>query len=125
MLAREDYEIIMSCIKGNLPTIQFSRRDAEELEMELKNAKVVHRDQLPPDVVRLNSTVTIKEEKENKVLKITVVTPERADIKARQVSIMSPVGTALIGFRKGQEVRWKVPAGNKTFIIMDVENQKG
>ena len=125
VLAKDDYEIIMSYIKRGLPTITFNRQDAEELEMELKKAKLVHKDELPEDIVRLNSTVTIKEEKENKIIELTVVTPERANIKRRLISIMSPIGTALIGFRKGQQVKWKVPAGKKTFTIMDVQNQFG
>jgi regulator of nucleoside diphosphate kinase len=125
VLAKDDYEIIMSYIKRGVPTITFNRQDAEELEMELKKAKLVHKDELPEDIVRLNSTVTIKEEKENKIIELTVVTPERANIKRRLVSIMSPIGTALIGFRKGQQVKWKVPAGKKTFTIMDVQNQFG
>jgi len=125
MLAKEDYEIIMSYIKRGLPTITFNRQDAEELEMELKKAKLVHREELPQDVVRLNSIVTIKEEKENKIMELTVVTPEKANIKQKLISIMSPIGTALIGFRKGQKVKWKVPAGKKTFTIMDVQNQYG
>lgn len=120
MLAKEDYEIIMSYIRKGLPTITFNRRDAEELEMEIKKAKVVDRRELPTDVVRLNSTVTVKEEKENRIIELTLVTPEKANIKQRFVSIMSPIGTALIGFRKGQQVKWKVPAGKKTFTIMEV-----
>lgn len=125
VLAKEDYEIIMSYVRRGLPTITFNRQDAEELEIELKKAKLVHKDELPGDIVRLNSTVTIKEEKENKIMELTVVTPERANIKKRLISIVSPIGTALIGFRKGQQVRWKVPAGKKTFTIMDVQNQFG
>lgn len=125
VLAKDDYEIIMSYIRKGLPTITFNRQDAEELEMELKKARVVHKNELPEDIVRLNSTVTIKEEKENKIIELTVVTPERANIKQRLISIMSPIGTALIGFRKGQQVKWKVPAGKKTFTIMDVQNQFG
>ena len=125
VIAKDDYEIIMSYIKRGARTITFNRQDAEELEMELKKAKLVHKDELPEDIVRLNSTVTIKEEKENKIIELTVVTPERANIKRRLVSIMSPIGTALIGFRKGQQVKWKVPAGKKTFTIMDVQNQFG
>ena len=125
VLAKDDYEIIMSYIRKGLPTITFNRQDAEELEMELKKARVVHKDELPEDIVRLNSTVTIKAEKENKIMELTVVTPERANIKQRLISIMSPIGTALIGFRKGQQVKWKVPAGKKTFTIMDVQNQFG
>ena len=125
VLAKDDYEIIMSYIRRGLSTITFNRQDAEELEMELKKAKLVHKEDLPEDIVRLNSRVTIKEEKENKIIEITVVTPEKANIKRKLISIMSPIGTALIGFRKGQQVKWKVPAGKKTFTIMDVQNQFG
>jgi regulator of nucleoside diphosphate kinase len=91
----------------------------------LKKAKVVDKEDLPDDVVRLNSKVTVKEEKENKMMELTVVTPEKANIKERLISVMSPIGTALIGFRKGQRIRWKVPSGKKTFTIMDVQNQYG
>jgi regulator of nucleoside diphosphate kinase len=104
VLAKDDYYIIMSYIRRGLPTITFNRQDAEELEMELKKAKLVHKNELPEDIVRLNSTVTIKEEKENRIIELTVVTPEKANIKQRLISIMSPIGTALIGFRKGQQV---------------------
>ena len=125
VLAKEDYEVIMYYIRRGLPTITFNRQDAEELEIELKKAKVVDKEDLPDDVVRLNSKVTVKEEKENKMMELTVVTPEKANIKERLISVMSPIGTALIGFRKGQRIRWKVPSGKKTFTIMDVQNQYG
>ena len=77
---------------------------------------------MPGDVVRLNSHVTIRDEKENKLIEITVVTPEKADIKLRKISVLSPIGTALIGYRKGDRVMWKVPAGKKTFTILEVNN---
>jgi regulator of nucleoside diphosphate kinase len=125
VLAKEDYEVIMFYIRRGSPTITFNRQDAEELEIELKKAKVVDKEDLPDDVVRLNSKVTVKEEKENKMMELTVVTPEKANIKERLISVMSPIGTALIGFRKGQRIRWKVPSGKKTFTIMDVQNQYG
>lgn len=125
VLTKNDYDIIMSYLRRSLTTITFNRRDAEELETELKRARIVNSDELPEDIVRLNSIVTIKEETENKVIEVMVVTPEKADIKQKKISIMSPIGTALIGFGKGQQVKWKVPAGNKTFTIMEVQNQYG
>ena len=125
LLTKNDYNTIMSYVRKGLSAITFNRKDAEELERELKNAKLVNREDLPADVVRLNSTVVIREEKENKLLELTLVTPEKATIKQRLISIMSPIGTALIGFRKGQQVKWKVPAGKKTFTILDVQNLYG
>ena len=51
-----------------------------------------------------------------------LVTPDKADIKQRRISVMAPIGTALIGFRQGEKVKWQVPAGKKTFTIMEVIN---
>ncbi|WP_315818658.1 GreA/GreB family elongation factor [Paraflavitalea speifideaquila] len=44
-------------------------------------------------------------------------------MKARKVSVVAPVGAALIGFRQGQKVSWQVPAGKKTFTILEVINE--
>jgi len=55
-------------------------------------------------------------------MELMIVTPDKADIKKRQISIMAPLGTALIGFRQGQKVKWQVPSGKKTFTIMEVIN---
>ena len=53
-----------------------------------------------------------------------IVLPDKADIKERKISIMSPIGTALIGFRQGENVKWQVPSGKKTFTILEVNNGK-
>ena len=120
MLTKEDHARIMSYVRKGFPNNTFHRNDALGLEMELKKAKVVNTEELPTDVVRLNSTVVIKEEKEDKMIQLTVVPPEKADARNKKISIISPIGTALIGFRKGEKVKWKAPAGTKTFMIMDV-----
>ena len=112
----------MTYLKQGLARDKFGRQEVEDLEAELKKATLVTTEELSPDIVRLNSTVTIKAEKDPKVMEVTVVVPEKADIKQRKISIMSPIGTALLGFRKGEKVRWKVPAGKKTFTILEVKN---
>jgi len=55
-------------------------------------------------------------------MELMIVTPDRANIKEKKISIMAPIGTALIGFRQGQKVKWKVPSGNKMFTILEVSN---
>lgn len=120
LLALSDYDTIMAHLRNPVGKATLSRHEAEELEAELKKATLVNSDALPGDVVRLNSTVIILDEKEAKQMQVTVVTPGKADIRQRKISIMSPIGTALIGYRKGARVRWRVPAGFKTFTIIDV-----
>lgn len=122
VVTRSDYETIMQKLKNGIHKALFNRREAEELEAELKKAKLVGDDEAPVGVVRLNSQVTIKDEKANKVIQLTVVAPEKANIRERKISIFSPIGTALIGYRKGRRVTWQVPAGRKTFTILDVGN---
>lgn len=122
VLRKDDYKLLISYLNGRHGKTAFDRRNAEDLHTELKKAKLVNKDDFPVDVVRLNSTVRIKAEGKDEIMELMLVTPDKADIKERKVSIMAPIGTALIGFRKGQKVRWQVPAGKKTFTIMDVIN---
>lgn len=123
ILRKDDYETLMACLRNSQGRAAFDRQNIEDLETELKKAKLVHKDEFPTDVVRLNSIVKVKEENRDKEIELMLVTPDKADIKQRKISVMAPIGTALIGFQKGQKVQWQVPSGNKTFTIMEVINQ--
>lgn len=125
VLRKDDYEVLISCLRKGYYKTAADRQTAEELEAELKKATLVSKDDFPPDVVRLNSKVKIREEQNEKIMELMLVTPDKADIKERKISVMAPIGTALIGFRKGQKVAWQVPSGKKTFTIMEVNNQYG
>ena len=122
VLRKDDYEILISCLNNMYGRAAFDRQNAEELKNELKKAKLVNETDFPSDVVRLNSKVKIKTEKKDEIMELMIVTPDKADIKKRKISIMAPLGTALIGFRQGQKVKWQVPSGKKTFTIMEVIN---
>src|SRR5690606_20378805 len=121
-LTKEDYNLIIANLRNGAARVTFGRQEAEDLERELKNARLVDPGNISDDVVRLNSTVTIKDEDDGKLMELTVVPPNKADIKEKKISVMSPIGTALIGYQKGHTVSWKVPAGKKTFTILDVRN---
>ncbi len=122
VLLEDDYILLISYLKGYHGKSTFDNRNAEDLQSELRKAKLVDRNNFPPDVVRLNSTVKIKTEDKDEVIELMLVTPDKADIKERKISVMAPIGIALIGFRQGQQVKWQVPAGKKTFTIMEVTN---
>jgi regulator of nucleoside diphosphate kinase len=122
VLLIDDYKLLISYLNGGRGKTAFDRRNAEDLQTELKKANLVNKDDFPEDVVRLNSRVRIKAEDKDEPMELMLVTPDKADIKERKISIMAPIGTALIGFRQGQKVNWQVPAGKKTFTIMEVIN---
>ena len=122
VLLIDDYKLLISYLNGRHSKMAFDRRNAEDLQIELKKAKLVNKDDFPDDVVRLNSKVRIKTEGKDEVMELMLVTPDKANIKEKRISIMAPIGTALIGFRQGQKVKWQVPAGKKTFTIVEVIN---
>lgn len=123
VLRTDDYKLLISYLNGRNGKTAFDRHNAEELHAELKKAKLVDKEDFPIDVVRLNSTVRIKAHDKNEVIELMLVTPDKANIKQKKISVMAPIGTALIGFRKGQKVKWDVPAGKRTFTILEVVNQ--
>ena len=122
VLRKNDYSLLISYLNNARLQSTFNRREAEDLQAELKKATLVNPDDFPQDVVGLNSKVKIKADGKSEEMELMIVTPDRANIKERKISIMAPIGTALIGFRQGQKVKWKVPAGNKTFTILEVSN---
>jgi regulator of nucleoside diphosphate kinase len=83
----------------------------EELEQELVRASVVPRQEIPEDVVTMNSRVVFENEKTRERREITLVYPENADIDAGRISVLVPVGTALLGLRVGQTIDWELPGG--------------
>ena len=123
VIRKDDYRLLLSYLNGGFGKSAFDPLNAEGLKTELKNARLVNKDDFPFDVVRLNSVVKIKAEDKDEIMELTLVTPDKANIKEKRISVMAPIGTALIGFRKGQKVKWQVPAGKRTFTILEVINE--
>jgi regulator of nucleoside diphosphate kinase len=119
-IAHEDYEILNNYVR---PVVSFNRGNAVLLLREMKNATIINKNELPQDVIRLNSKVIIKEESKNKLIELVLVVPEKADIHQNMVSVFAPIGVALIGFKQGEKVNCSTPSGNKSFTILEVCNK--
>ena len=96
----------------------------EKLESELVRANVVSREKIPEDVVTMNSRVIFENETTRERREITLVYPGSADIDAGKISVLVPVGTALLGLRVGQSIDWELPGGEKQrYRIVEVPFQ--
>jgi regulator of nucleoside diphosphate kinase len=84
---------------------------ATQLEQELARGEVVDPQHVPKGVVTMNSRVRIRDQKTRKEETITLVYPEEADINDGRVSVLAPLGTALLGARVGDVVEVHAPAG--------------
>jgi regulator of nucleoside diphosphate kinase len=120
VIREDDFYLIKTLLTGQ-------KEDAAEMTLlhEMNRAIVVKKEAFPAHAVRLNSQVSIQNLETNTLKVFTIVMPEKADIKKNRISILSPMGTALIGFRKGEEVVWQMPGGMKRIRIMEVVNATG
>lgn len=93
---------------------QFMGRD--DLQAELDRANIVDPKDIPPDVVTMNSTVTFKVALSDKEFSLTLVYPNDAGDSTKNISILAPVGSALLGLREGDEISWPKPGGGVLLV---------
>lgn len=84
---------------------------AASLRAELARANVLDPQEMPGDVITMNSTATVVDESNGESRELSLVYPRDADSNANKVSILAPVGSAMLGMRVGQSIDWKVPNG--------------
>ena len=97
-----------------------SNRHLAELIAELQRAEIVASDEIPDDVVTMNSTVVLRDLETDEVETYTLVYPNHADIARNRLSVLAPVGTAILGYHVGDVVRWRVPAGVRKLRVDEI-----
>ncbi len=117
IISEEDFNLI----KSYVGTIS-SENSEMSLAAELSRAEIVKADAVPVGTIRLNSHVKILDLGTQNEMEFTIVLPSHADIKAKKISVITPMGAALIGFRIGDEVEWELPAGLKKFRVQEVSD---
>lgn len=124
------------------PEITLSRLDAERLERmldslddksfparselanEIARAHVVEREQVPPTLVTMNSSVRFKIKSSDTTFSLTLVYPSDAGRSSDTISILAPVGSALLGLSEGDEISWPAPGGGMVDVkIIEVTYQ--
>ncbi|HMP77426.1 MAG TPA: nucleoside diphosphate kinase regulator [Kiritimatiellia bacterium] len=96
------------------------RNDLKSLESELGRAKVVESRDVPPTVVTMNTRLRFVDLDDETKMEVTLVFPSDANINDGKMSVLSPIGTALLGYGKGDKIEWAVPAGTRRIQIEDI-----
>lgn len=94
------------------------RHYIDDLERELERATAVDPEDVPSDVITMNSTVRLRDLDTGDVETYTLVYPAEADVDENRISVLAPIGTAIIGYRVGDVIKWPVPSG---FVRLRVE----
>ncbi|MDR4478237.1 MAG: nucleoside diphosphate kinase regulator [Nitrospira sp.] len=115
-----DLNRLRDVLKARVNTNAWDRDHLDSVENELDRAHVVGPSAIPPDVVTMNSQVRIEDMDTGMENVYTLVFPSDASIPEKKISILAPIGTALLGSRAGGTVDWPVPAGMRTVRIKEV-----
>ncbi len=117
-LSSSDYERLTQMLMSNKYR---NLQGIDELQDELDRANVVEPGELPNDVITVNSTARFIDETSNEQFEITLVYPDKAD-GATKISVLAPVGSALLGLSVGQSIPWQVPGRQKLLLkVLDVK----
>lgn len=96
---------------------------SDSLDAELRRAKVVPHHEVPADVVTMNSEVVYEDCATSARRTVQVVYPKDANASVGKVSVLAPIGSALLGLRVGQSIEWPVPTGKKRVKVLEVRSQ--
>lgn len=92
----------------------------DKLDEELDRANVVEPRDMPADVITMNSTVRLLDLGSGEELIYSLVFPGLANPDNNAISVLAPIGTALLGYREGDVIEWRVPAGIKRLRVLEV-----
>ena len=117
ILTNSDLERLLSLVDQHDSSV------SESLEAELQRAIVVDPHEVPPDVVTMNSEVVYEDCATRARRQVRVVYPQDADAGRGYISVLAPIGSALLGLRVGQTIDWRVPNGTKRIRVVEVRDQ--
>lgn len=100
-----------------------SATGADLLEDELENAAVVDSRSVPPTVVTMNSEVEVSLLDSGQATRVTVTFPGEASPKEGRISVLAPLGLALLGARVGDEITWSMPGGPRSLRVERIHFQ--
>jgi regulator of nucleoside diphosphate kinase len=121
-ITRFDKTRLMRLLRS-LDAAQENRDEIEDLAQELERGTEVASTEIEPDVVTMNSTVRVTDLDANTTHLYTIVFPSDADVDKGRISILSPLGTALLGYRAGDVVTWEMPRGTRRLRIEELVYQ--
>ncbi len=99
-----------------------TQQSLQKFSDELQNAQIVDEEDMPEEIIRFNSKVTVASEK-GWERTLQVVTPTERDLKQNKISFLTPMGSALFGYSEGDTVTWDFPTGQQQLKIVAVAQE--
>lgn len=124
VLSADDYRGLSALVQSPSANSRTSHL-AEQLAEELGRAHVLANGNAPEQIVCMNTEVEFRDDHTGSIQKMVLVYPRDADIEKGRLSVLTPVGTALIGLRVGDSTEWETPAGQaRKLTVLSVRREK-
>lgn len=119
-ITKRDYDRLTSYLYSAGTRNSLDRSNLERLGEELRKGKVVDSREIAPNVVTMNSRVRLKDMDTSKEMLVTLVFPDDSDIEQGKLSVLSPIGTAILGYSLGDIIEWQAPSRVRHTQIMEI-----
>lgn len=114
-----DYDRLRRLIAGRRGTGSSDNEYLEQLEQELDRAEVVEPEAIPRDVITMNSEVRLQDLDSGEIKVYRLIFPTEARTE-NSISVLAPIGTAMLGYRVGSVIKWRVPKGIRRLKVLKV-----
>lgn len=124
-ITQADHNLLQKFLANGLATTPEEKANRQSLGGELARAHIVPTDEIDSDVITLRSRARLTDLESGDVLEYTLVLPDEADVSAGRISILAPLGTAMLGFRRGDVFEWTMPGGTMQLRVDGVTRDTG
>ncbi len=119
-ISNYDMDRLVELIDGLRLTPKANKAQLDLLEKELYRGVLVDPQDVPEDVITMNSKVSVTDIESGETTTYTLVYPSAANISENKLSILAPLGMALLGYHKGDIIEWPVPSGIRKVKVDDI-----
>jgi len=115
-----DFRPLSALVRARTARFTRDKEHIEKLEKELARSVPVPASEVPADVATMHSRVRVRDLETGAVRTYTLVFPHQADLPSGRLSVLAPLGTALLGYRQGDEIEWAMPGGLRRLRLESV-----
>ena len=119
-ITEPDYQRLSGLIDRTRERSNTDREYLNKLEAELDRAEVVNPKDIPADVITMRSRVRLKDLVSGETNTYSLVFPTEADFAEGKISVLAPIGTAILGYKRGDTIEWPVPSGLRRLKVEEI-----
>ncbi|HEU4794745.1 MAG TPA: nucleoside diphosphate kinase regulator [Pyrinomonadaceae bacterium] len=119
-ITKPDYLRLSALIEKTREGNGVDREYLNKLEAELDRAEIVDPKEIPVDVITMRSTVRLKDLVSGDENTYSLVFPTEADFSEGKISVLAPIGMAILGYKQGDTIKWSVPSGMRKLKVEEI-----